>query len=143
MCEGIALGFGRLSNDCWRTCGTVLRVTGADADPTGPDLGVAGGACASRTEVEDGSARSPAVATTPKEGSQMSTRPQLLREFGRTEFTVRDVAERTGLSVEAARGRVARYLAADLVERTPFVQQYIDDSGRPTRGRPAHLYRVR
>jgi predicted ArsR family transcriptional regulator len=73
----------------------------------------------------------------------MTTRPQLQRELGRTEFTVRDMAERTGLSIEAARGRLARYVAAGLVERTIYVQQYVDGEDRPTRGRPAHLYRVR
>jgi predicted ArsR family transcriptional regulator len=75
--------------------------------------------------------------------NMMNSRPHLQRELGRTEFTVREMAERTGLSVEAARGRLARYVAADLVERTPYVQQYVDEAGRPTRGRPAHLYRVR
>lgn len=75
----------------------------------------------------------------------MSTkdRATLLRDLGRTEFTVREMAERTGLSVEAARGRIARYLEEGLVERTPEVQQYVDAGGRPTRGRPSHLYRVR
>jgi len=73
----------------------------------------------------------------------MTNRTQLLRDLGRTEFTVRDMAERTGLSVEAARGRLTRYLDAGLVERTPEVQQYVDAGGRPMRGRPAHLYKVR
>jgi len=73
----------------------------------------------------------------------MSTRTELLRTLGRTEFTVREMADRTGLSVESARGRITRYLDAGLVERTPDVQQYVDDEGRPMRGRPAHLYRVR
>ena len=73
----------------------------------------------------------------------MTNRNQLLRDLGRKEFTVREMAERTGLSVEAARGRITRYLAAGLVERTPEVQQYVDAGGRPTRGRPSHLYKVR
>ncbi len=73
----------------------------------------------------------------------MATRRDLIEHLGRTEFTVREMADRTGLSVEAARGRLMRYLDADLVERTPYVQQYVDDEGRPTRGRPSHLYRVR
>ncbi len=70
-------------------------------------------------------------------------RQQVLDEVGRSEFTVRELAERTGLSVEAARGRIARYVADGLVVRTREVQQYVDASGRPMRGRPAHLYRVR
>ena len=73
----------------------------------------------------------------------MTNRTQLLRDLGRTEFTVREMADRTGLSVEAARGRLARYLDAGLVERTDEVQQYVDAGGRPMRGRPAHLYKVR
>lgn len=70
-------------------------------------------------------------------------RNQLLDEVGRSEFTVRELAERTGLSVEAARGRISRYVADGLVVRTPEVQQYVNAAGRPMRGRPAHLYRVR
>ena len=73
----------------------------------------------------------------------MTNRTQLLRDLGRREFTVREAAERTGLSVEAARGRITRYVEAGLVERTPEVQQYVDAGGRPMRGRPSHLYRVR
>jgi len=73
----------------------------------------------------------------------MEKRTTLLRDLGRTEFTVRQMSDRTGLSVEAARGRLARYLDAGLVERTEDVLQYVDDEGRPMRGRPAHLYRVR
>jgi predicted ArsR family transcriptional regulator len=73
----------------------------------------------------------------------MSTRTELLRTLGRTEFTVREMADRTGLSMESARGRITQYLDAGLVERTPDVLQYVDDEGRPMRGRPAHLYRVR
>lgn len=73
----------------------------------------------------------------------MTNRTQLLRDLGRKEFTVREMAERTGLSVEAARGRISRYVEAGLVERTSEVQQYVDADGRPTRGRPSHLYKVR
>lgn len=73
----------------------------------------------------------------------MTNRTQLLQDLGRKEFTVREMAERTGLSVEAARGRLSRYLEAGLVERTPEVQQYVDAGGRPLRGRPSHLYKVR
>jgi predicted ArsR family transcriptional regulator len=73
----------------------------------------------------------------------MSTRTELLRTLGRTEFTVREMADKTGLSVESARGRISQYLDAGLVERTADVLQYVDSEGRPMRGRPAHLYRVR
>jgi len=73
----------------------------------------------------------------------MNNRNELLRELGRTEFTVRQMAERTGLSVEAARGRLTRYVDAGLVERTDDVLQYVDDEGQALRGRPAHLYRIR
>ena len=73
----------------------------------------------------------------------MTNRTDLLRTIGRNEFTVRQLADRTGLSVESARGRIAKYLDAGLVVRTPDVVQYVDDAGRPMRGRPAHLYRVR
>ena len=68
---------------------------------------------------------------------------RVLRDLGRTEFTVRQLADRAGVSIEAARGRISRYVDEGLVERTPYVQQYVDDAGRPQRGRPAHLYRVR
>jgi predicted ArsR family transcriptional regulator len=73
----------------------------------------------------------------------MTDRNNLLRDLGRSEFTVRQMAERTGLSVEAARGRLSRYVDAGLVERTSEVLQYVDDEGQALRGRPAHLYRVR
>jgi len=73
----------------------------------------------------------------------MSSRTDLLRTLGRGEFTVRQAADRTGLSVESARGRITKYCDAGLVVRTPEVLQYVDDEGRPMRGRPAHLYRVR
>jgi len=73
----------------------------------------------------------------------MNSRTDLLRKMGQTEFTVRQLADRTGLSVESARGRISRYLDDGLIVRTPDVLQYVDDEGRPMRGRPAHLYRVR
>jgi predicted ArsR family transcriptional regulator len=79
----------------------------------------------------------------PEEGSLMNTRTQLLRDLGRTEFTVRQMADRVGVSIEAARSRLTRYVEDGLVERTSDVLQYVDDDGRPQRGRPAHLYRVR
>jgi predicted ArsR family transcriptional regulator len=53
------------------------------------------------------------------------------------------MSERAGVSVEAARSRLTRYLAAGLVEETENVVQYVDSKGRALRGRPAHLYRVR
>lgn len=73
----------------------------------------------------------------------MANRSTLLRDLGRTEFTVRQMSDRTGVSIEAARGRLSRYLVVGLVERTAEVLQYVDVEGRPMRGRPAHLYRVR
>jgi predicted ArsR family transcriptional regulator len=73
----------------------------------------------------------------------MSDRTDLLRKLGKSEFTVRQLADRTGLSVESARGRISKYLDDGLVVRTSDVLQYVDDEGRPMRGRPAHLYRVR
>jgi predicted ArsR family transcriptional regulator len=73
----------------------------------------------------------------------MTTRNTLLRDLGRSEFTVRQMAERTGLSIEAARGRLTRYVDAGLVERTSEVLQYVDDEGQALRGRPAHLFRIR
>jgi predicted ArsR family transcriptional regulator len=73
----------------------------------------------------------------------MITRTQLLRDLGRNEFTVRQMADRAGVSIEAARSRLSRYVDDGLVERTSDVLQYVDDEGRPQRGRPAHLYRVR
>ena len=73
----------------------------------------------------------------------MTTRSQLLRDLGRDEFTVRQMADRVGLTVEAARSRLTRYVDEGLVVRTSEVLQYVDDAGRPQRGRPSHLYRVR
>jgi hypothetical protein len=82
-------------------------------------------------------------ARTEGKAATMSDRTELLRALGRTEFTVRQMAELTGLSVESARGRISKYLDDGLVIRTSDVVQYVDDEGRPMRGRPAHLYRVR
>jgi predicted ArsR family transcriptional regulator len=73
----------------------------------------------------------------------MATRTELLQDLGRSEFTVRQMAERAGVSIEAARSRLSRYLEQGLVERTSDVLQYVDAKGRPQRGRPSHLYRVR
>lgn len=73
----------------------------------------------------------------------MSDHDQILRDLRRTEFTVRQLADRAGVSVEAARSRITRYVDEGRVVRTPYVQQYVDDAGQPQRGRPAHLYRVR
>jgi len=72
-----------------------------------------------------------------------TTRNELLKTLGRSEFTVMQMSERTGVSVEAARSRLTRYLASGLVEETENVVQYVDDTGRALRGRPAHLYKVR
>jgi len=82
-------------------------------------------------------------ARTEGKATTMSDRTELLRALGRTEFTVRQMADLTGLSVESARGRISKYVDAGLVIRTSDVVQYVDDEGRPMRGRPAHLYRVR
>ncbi len=60
----------------------------------------------------------------------MTTRAELLKALGRTEFTVMQMSERAGVSVEAARSRLTRYLAAGLVEETENVVQYVD-SKRP------------
>jgi predicted ArsR family transcriptional regulator len=73
----------------------------------------------------------------------MNTRTQLLRDLGASEFTVRQMADRVGVTVETARSRISRYVDAGLVERTTDVLQYVDDEGRPQRGRPAYLYKVR
>ncbi len=73
----------------------------------------------------------------------MDNRTDLLRTLGRSEFTVRQMADRTGLSVESARGRISKYLDDGLIVRTSDVLQYVNDEGQPMRGRPAHLYRVR
>lgn len=73
----------------------------------------------------------------------MTTRNELAKLVGRNEFTVRQLAEVSGVSVEAARSRVARFLAEELIERTPEVLQYLGPDGKPGRGRPAHLYRMR
>jgi predicted ArsR family transcriptional regulator len=73
----------------------------------------------------------------------MNDRSDLLRTLGRKEFTVRQMADLAGLSVESARGRIAKFLDDGLVVRTTDVVQYVDDEGHPMRGRPAHLYRVR
>ena len=82
-------------------------------------------------------------ARTQRKAAKMSNRTELLSALGRDEFTVRQMADLTGLSVESARGRISKYLDAGLVVRTSDVVQYVDDEGRPMRGRPAHLYRVR
>jgi predicted ArsR family transcriptional regulator len=73
----------------------------------------------------------------------MNTRNELAKLVGRSEFTVRQLAEVSEISIEAARSRIARYLEEGLIERTPEVLQYLGADGRPGRGRPAHLYRVR
>jgi predicted ArsR family transcriptional regulator len=73
----------------------------------------------------------------------MNTRSELGKLVGKGEFTVRQLAEVSEISIEAARSRIARYLEEGLVERTPEVLQYLGENGRPGRGRPAHLYRVR
>jgi predicted ArsR family transcriptional regulator len=72
-----------------------------------------------------------------------ATRTELAKALGRNEFTVQQMSDRIGVSVEAARSRLARYVASGLVEQTPHVLQYVDDEGRALRGRPAHLYKVR
>jgi predicted ArsR family transcriptional regulator len=72
----------------------------------------------------------------------MATRTDLYKTLGRKEFTVRELAERTGQSIETARSRLTRYVEDGLVERTEDVLQYVDDEGKALRGRPAHLYRV-
>lgn len=125
-----------------RTCGTVLRVTRVGSDRSGRGHDAAGGARAQHP-VLTGVGAETGGREDPRKAASMETRTELLRALGRSEFTVQEMAERTGVSVEAARGRLSRYLAAQLVERTPYVQQYVDDAGRPGRGRPAHLYRVR
>jgi predicted ArsR family transcriptional regulator len=73
----------------------------------------------------------------------MNVRSELAKLVGKSEFTVRQLAEVSDISIEAARSRIARYVAEGLVERTPEVLQYLGTDGRPGRGRPAHLYRVR
>ena len=73
----------------------------------------------------------------------MTTRSELSKLVGRNEFTVRQLAEASEISIEAARSRVTRYLEEELIERTPEVLQYLGPDGKPGRGRPAHLYRVR
>jgi predicted ArsR family transcriptional regulator len=73
----------------------------------------------------------------------LNTRNELAKIVGKNEFTVRHLAEVSEISIEAARSRVARYLSEGLIERTPEVLQYLGPDGRPGRGRPAHLYRVR
>jgi predicted ArsR family transcriptional regulator len=73
----------------------------------------------------------------------MNTRNELAKLVGKDEFTVRQLAEVSEISIEAARSRVAKYLEEGLIERTPEVLQYLGVDGRPGRGRPAHLYRVR
>jgi predicted ArsR family transcriptional regulator len=73
----------------------------------------------------------------------MKTRQELAKLVGKGEFTVRQLADVSEISVEAARSRVAKYLDEGLIERTPEVLQYLGADGRPGRGRPAHLYRVR
>ena len=117
-------------------------MAGADPDRSGPQVGVAGGGCMQQ-RCRERSGPGPDRRDDPWKAEIRDTPTQLLRALGRSEFTVREMAERTGLSVEAARGRLSRYLEAELVERTPYVQQYVDAGGRPMRGRPAHLYRVR
>jgi predicted ArsR family transcriptional regulator len=73
----------------------------------------------------------------------MNMRSDIAKLVGRSEFTVRQLAEVSEISIEAARSRVARYLEEGVIERTPEVLQYLGPDGRPGRGRPAHLYRVR
>jgi predicted ArsR family transcriptional regulator len=70
------------------------------------------------------------------------TRSELRKLVGREEFTVRALSERLGISVEAARSRLDRYVSLGWVERMDEVQQYVDERGRPLRGRPSHLYRL-
>jgi predicted ArsR family transcriptional regulator len=69
-------------------------------------------------------------------------RNELLRRLGRREFTVRQVADVAGVSVEAARSRVVLLVRDGLIERTGEVLQYLSEEERPLRGRPSHLYRV-
>lgn len=73
----------------------------------------------------------------------MPTPAELRRAFGRRAFTVRDVAETFDRSLATARATVQRLLEAGDVVRTDEVLQYVDDAGRPLRGRPQHLFRFR
>jgi predicted ArsR family transcriptional regulator len=73
----------------------------------------------------------------------MTNRTELAKLVGKNEFTVRQLAEVSNISIEAARSRVARYLEDEVIEKTSDVLQYLGPDGKPGRGRPAHLYRVR
>lgn len=64
------------------------------------------------------------------------------RTVGRRRFTVGELADGLGVRPETARGLVRRLCDAGDAERTDEVAQYVGPDGRPTRGRPQHVYRL-
>lgn len=72
----------------------------------------------------------------------MITISDVRRAFGRREFAARDLAEVQEVPVDSARAAIQRMVRAGQLARTDNVLQYVDDAGRPTRGRPQHLYRL-
>ncbi|MEY3020506.1 MAG: hypothetical protein RLZZ272_1490 [Actinomycetota bacterium] len=73
----------------------------------------------------------------------MHTLEDVRRTIGRRRFTVRELADVLALEPEQARAIVRRLCDAGSAERTDEVAQYVDERGRPTRGRPQHVYRLR
>lgn len=73
----------------------------------------------------------------------MTTVEDVRRAVGRRHFTVRELADALSVGTEQARAVVRRLHAAGVVERTDELAQYVDERGRPTRGRPQHVYRLR
>lgn len=73
----------------------------------------------------------------------MHTLEDVRRAVGRRRFTVRELADALGLEPEQARAIVRRLCTTGAAERTDELAQYVDERGRPTRGRPQHVFRLR
>lgn len=73
----------------------------------------------------------------------MTTVADVRRAVGRRPFTARELAAQLDLEPETARALVRRLVGRDEAVRTDQVAQYVDERGRPTRGRPQHVYRLR
>ena len=73
----------------------------------------------------------------------MITVDHVRRAVGRRRFTVRELADALRLEPEQARAVVRRLCDAGDAVRTDELAQYVDANGRPTRGRPQHVYRLR
>jgi predicted ArsR family transcriptional regulator len=73
----------------------------------------------------------------------MFTHEDVRRAVGRRSFTARELADRLGVAPDQARNVVQRLIRQGRALRTDELAQYVGPDGRPTRGRPQHVYRLR